>query len=334
VLFSIFILMILDRAQFFAPFPKEFTSHCKKAFEMGGPEDLEVTRQGLFISSGVHSPIDQGVRRGDLYFLLKDHLIPKNITSEFNMDFKPHGIDALLTQDGGSLIRAINHRSDGDRIETFYFSNQEKTTHLSSIQIESPFHSANDIQSISENEFYVTHENFYHNKSLKFLENTLQLGLGYLTFFDGNKFSKVYEGTNYTNGIAYDREKKRLFVSSMTDRSIHILNVGAPKTPKLVKKIKLDGFPDNLSWDVESKKLIVALHSKILSLKAHSENPNIKNSPSEVILINPYETSENSTILFSSLGEFSSGSSVGLYFNRKIFVGNIYRPGLVICEAI
>lgn len=72
------------------------------------------------------------------------------------------------------------------------------------------------------------------------------------------------------NGLATDRAERYLFVNAFMAKELRIYELA---TGTLKKTVPLPGLPDNLQWEVEDRKLDIALHPGFLRIAGHLNLP-------------------------------------------------------------
>ena len=297
---------------------------------MPGPEDLDIDEENglLFISSTDRWKLRNGEQTNDGIYLLnlnKD-TVPYQLHTTFTGEFHPHGI-SFLKKDGSDYLFVINHNQEGSSVELFRFSN-DTLFHLVSFKADMMC-CPNDLVAIDIDQFYVTNYHGYKDGMMRTLEDYLRLPKSYLLYFDGQRFSKVYEGLNYANGVNVSPNGKDVYVTETTGRKISVLERDL-STGKLQLRFTQDlktGL-DNITVDSDGN-LWIAAHPKLFDFVGHSKDPE-KISPSQVLKLSPNgENDFTVTEVYLNDGDELSGTSTALYYNNQVYVGVVFENKLL-----
>lgn len=296
-----------------------------------GAEDITIDKAtGLALVSSNNFSDDS--QNGAIFLLNIKEDIPKPIklTNSITFDFHPHGISLYRTLEGDKKLFVINHRKKGNYVEVFNFTDST-LVHLESIR-SSLFVSPNDIVAVGEHTFYLTNDHDEEKSDWRSKKDLLQIPMGNICYYDGQKASIVADGFLYANGINVSLDGKLLFASATTGRKIKVFNRDL-NTGKLTESdaITVNGA-DNIEID-EYGNLWVGCHPKLLSYLAHSKDRS-KLSPSEIIKIN-YQSKEYYTLesIYLNDGKPVSGSSVGAVFGDKLLIGTVFGNKVLFCTV-
>jgi len=294
-----------------------------------GAEDITIDKaKGIaLISSNNFSDTSQN---GAIFLLNINENAPKPIklTEKITFNFHPHGISLYRSLDGAKRLFVINHRKNADYVEVFQF-NDSTLVHLESIK-SSLFVSPNDIVAVSENTFYLTNDHDEEMSSWRSKKDLLQIAMGNVCYYDGQRAKIVADGFLYANGINVSLDGKKIFVAATSGRKIKVFDRDLT-TGKLTEydEITINGA-DNIELD-EYGNLWVGCHPKLLSYLAHSKDQ-AKLSPSEIIKIN-YQSKGfyTSECIYLNDGKPVSGSSVGAVFGDKLLIGTVFGNKVLLC---
>ncbi len=115
----------------------------------------------------------------------------------------PHGMAGWVLENGTYLLYFINHRKEGDVVESFeYLPRQSVLVHRKTIR-DPLFRDLNNLVMVGDDEFYITVGRYFTNKLLKILEsiNLLPWPLAPVLYYHGGKAMVASEGLRYPNGI-------------------------------------------------------------------------------------------------------------------------------------
>lgn len=89
---------------------------------------------------------------------------------------------------------------------------------------------------------------------------------------------------------------------------------------------------DNIEVDAAGD-LWIGCHPQLLKFVAHAADP-AKRSPSQVLRLRPKATGGyDVTELYLNDGQSYSGSTVAVPVGRRMFVGSVFEPGILVCQT-
>ena len=299
-----------------------------------GAEDIVISPDETFaiISAtdrGTYPP--QKMAQGGLYYLsLKDTAYtPIRLTSSLDFDFAPHGIDLLPLNDSTYQILAINHIGKQHSIEKFILD-QQKLTHVASLR-HSTMVQPNDLVQISANAFYFTNDHGYTAGTMKLIEEYSGLALSNVIYADETSYREVASGIAYANGIAFDRQRKLVFVASPRHFSVTVYQYqqGGDLIP--IEDVDCGTGVDNLTLDKQGK-IWIGAHPNLLRFSAYAQGK-YKTAPSEIITLD-YREKGNYKVesIWVDTGNNMSGSTVAIPFSGGILTGNVMDNHFLILE--
>ncbi|MEQ6120251.1 SMP-30/gluconolactonase/LRE family protein [Reichenbachiella sp. MALMAid0571] len=298
---------------------------------MSGTEDMAIDRERglLFISSSDRWSLIRGEKAPNdgIYLLQIDSgTAPVKLETTYSGDFHPHGI-SFFEQNGESFLYAVNHNNQGDYVEAFKFENNQ-LTHIRTFENET-MNCPNDLVVVDKHKFYVTNDHGNKEGVMRTMEDYLKIPSSYLLYYDGEKFSKAYDGLNYANGVAVSHDGRKLYLTHTTARELLTFNRN-PDTGflEVESTLKLGTGVDNINID-EKGNIWVGAHPKLFAFVEHAGNP-AKKSPSEVLKVTPHGAKVFGVEkIYLNSGEELSGSSVAVTYKGEIFIGAVFEKKLL-----
>ena len=299
-----------------------------------GAEDIVVEKElGFAIISATNRLVYPPTKpeKGNLYFIdLNDGKFqPVNLTSKLELPFAPHGIDIMKISDTSYHILAINHVNKQHSIEKFLLKGKE-LIHLKTFKNESMIQ-PNDIEIISQDEFYFTNDHAYTEGLGKILEEYGGLSFSNVIRFNRDNYNEVATDIAYANGIAYDQKRKLLYVASPRHFKVKVFYRKSNGMLDFIEDIPAKTGVDNLTLD-DFGNIWIGAHPNLLRFAAYAKG-DYEISPSEIIKIK-YESRNQFEVesLWVDNGERMSGSTVAVPFNNWLIVGNVMDNHFLIIE--
>ena len=127
-------------------------------------------------------------------------------------DFTPHGMSHWVTKGGEMIIYIINHRRNGDTVDSFIYDPTKMSLKFRR-SFQSPlYHDLNDLVLVNLDEFYVTVDQYFQSGLGKILEVNLKLPFGQILYVNGGGPDEVVmvamDGLRYPNGIAMSKDNR------------------------------------------------------------------------------------------------------------------------------
>ncbi len=204
--------------------------------------------------------------------------------------------------------------------------------------IEDPlFQDPQDVAATGLESFYITTGPTHREGSmLRRLEILLRWKTGSVVHVDADAAKRVAEGLTFANGVVFDPDEDRLYVTETTEGKLRIFG-RAEMDGKLTEEasIFIGPGPDNLDLDGEGR-LWVASHPKLLAFGVHvgageGASPSlvqrIKNDTFE-------EANWPTRTVYADRGRQLSGSSAAAFHNGRLVIGSFFEPYLLICEGV
>ncbi len=312
-----------------------FSGQAHKISGAVGAEDITIhPHTGVaFISSSDRRAIFRGEKtRGAIFAYDLNAARPelKNLTTDFNKEFNPHGISLYIDENGAVSLFVVNHRADEDGIEIFDYHGGT-LAHRESIRGEL-MNSPNDVVAVGPQSFYVTNDHGNVSALGRTVEEYLQLERSYVLYYDGQAFKKAANDIAYANGINVSHDGRTIYVAACVGLKIDVyardLALG---NLTLKKEIPLGTGVDNIELDADGN-LWVAAHPQLLTFTKHAKD-STKHSPSEILKINLSENGDYKVDqIYLNDGKEISGSSVGAAFGDKLLIGTVFEKHFLFCE--
>ena len=293
-----------------------------------GAEDLAYHKASatLFVSS--NDFVDTN-KQGAIFAInaANPQIKATNLTDSLSFAFKPHGISLLPIDSLKSELYVVNHGAQKNTIERFEFSNGT-LRHLQTYA-DPLFISPNDVLAIAPGKFYFSND---HNEPLstwRARKDLLQIPMGELCYFDGNKASKKAGNYLYANGVEQSADGRYIFVAATSGGKIYVFTPNkATGDLTKVDEIPIHGA-DNLTV-ADDGSIWAGCHPNLLAFLSHSKDHS-KPSPSEVVKIT-YKgpgTKPKLESIYLNDGKPMSGSSVALHTSHGLFVGSVFEDILL-----
>ncbi|MBA4852489.1 SMP-30/gluconolactonase/LRE family protein [Emticicia sp. BO119] len=331
LLIIIFVLRTLWNSGLFTKIEPHFEGKVTEIKGFNGAEDITIDKStGLALVSS--SKFTENAPDGAIFLLNLKEETPTPVKLTDNLpftDFHPHGISLYQSPEGQKLLFVVNHHLNLDTsIEIFQFTDSS-LVHKETIKNDL-FISPNDIVGVGERQFYLTNDHDEKKSSWRSKKDLLQIPMGNVCYFDGNKANIVADGFLYANGINVSQDGKKLFVAATTGKRIKIFDRDIT-SGKLTEnsEIVVNGA-DNIELD-ESGDLWVGCHPKLLAFLAHSKDHS-KLSPSEVVKISFENEKPTVESIYLNDGSPLSGSSVSAVWRNKMLIGSVFGDKVLLCS--
>lgn len=256
--------------------------------------------------------------------------ILKRLNEPQGMIFRPHGFDLVKNLKGQVLLYCISHNEEKKEhsiiIYTVFADHLEFKEKLDSPLLVSP----NDVTANCDGEIFVTND---ARKRGSVMESLLKLKSSNVVHYlpSNQKWNVAAKGFSYANGIAINHcPSDYVLLSTIRSNKLYMLkNSGDNKDLYISKTIaKLKGL-DNITF-INDKEILVTAHLKQIAFLKHYKDP--KNlSPTVVYRVN-INTGEYKAI-YSNDGSGISAGSTALYFNKKLYISQVFEPFLLKCDA-
>ena len=322
----------------FDPLVPHFAGSCTVVPGPPGPEDLAIDRQAgvAYISSDdrwAHqrrATIPGRIYRLDLS---RPDTVPEPLAGTEQLSpFHPHGISLFRTSSDEVLLFVVNHAVPdrpraGHSVEIFAIA-ENGLRHLKTIT-NLLFRSPNDIAAVGPNQFYLTNDHGYLEGIGMRLEQIFGWANSDVVYFDGQVASVVLNGLTFANGIQFDAQTNRIFITETRANSLRIYR----RTPEdgsltLDQDIEVGRGPDNIDID-EQGDIWIAAHPNMVKLIAHASSPHAL-SPSRVARLGADGTGLEDVYVGS--GEELSAASIAAVYNGEMLLGAVFESKLLRCR--
>jgi arylesterase / paraoxonase len=192
---------------------------------------------------------------------------------------------------------------------------------------------ANAIVAIGPRELYVAHDSGASNAFERLQERLFRRGLSAITYFDGDELRTVATGIKRANGIAVSNHGLWLYSGEADADRLRIFDrdseTGALEPRNIVP---LGSAPEDVTLDEEGT-VWIAAHPKLRTLREHLLNAS-EPSPTAIYRLRTsvIDREDRVTIPFLDTGERLSAGSVAAVHGRRMLVGSLTEPKMLICE--
>jgi arylesterase / paraoxonase len=329
VLFSFGVFDVLD---------PHFAGRCTIVPGPPGPEDVAIDRAtGIaYISSDDRRVQQHGANiPGQIYQLdlSQPDSVPEPLTGTEQIEsFHPHGISLFRAANGQTSLFVINHAVPsqprvGHSIEIFAIA-ERSLYHQESIA-NLLFRSPNDIAAVGSRQFYLTNDRGYLDGTALQLERIFGWANSDVVYFDGQVASVVLDGLTLANGIQFDPQTERIFITETRADALRIYRRSrADGALTLANGTQVGRGPDNIDID-ENGNIWIATHPKVFKLIAHVDRPESL-SPSRVVRLQADGTGLEE--IYVGTGEEISAASVAAVYNGQMLLGTIFDAKLLRCR--
>ena len=341
VSFVLAVLALLSSFGVFDVLNPRFAGSCSVVPGPPGPEDIAIDHEtGIaYISSDDRRAHQHGANiPGQIYQLdlskpAKPDTVPELLTGTDQLEsFHPHGISLFRTAAGQTLLFVINHAVPdqpraGHSIEIFATA-EGRLNHLESIA-NLLFRSPNDIAAVGPRQFYVTNDRGYLDGIAMQLERIFSWANSDVVYFDGQVASVVLDGLTFANGIQFEPQTERVFITETGANTLSIYRrsrTDGALTP--TNGAEVGRGPDNIDID-ENGNIWIATHPKTFKLIAHADRPESP-SPSRVVRLQEDGTSLEE--IYVGTGEELSAVSVAAAYKGEMLLGTIFDAKLLRCR--
>jgi len=304
------------------PGAEDITFHPSLGYAYVSSDDRRATLAGR--------PVAGGIYRYDL----SGTTPPVLLTGSFSPDFHPHGIGLHVDPSSGAqTLFVVNHsRSEGQRIERFEVGEDGLLVHRASLRDELLV-SPNDVVAVDAQRFYVTNDHGYPPGAMQVLEDYLQLALGKVLYFDGQRFQEVIGNTKYANGINRSADGRTVYLAESVGRSLRSyernLETGALT---LLNTLDLKSGPDNIELDAEGN-LWIAAHPKMLDFASYAGDLTGKSrAPAQVLRVTGTGADLKATEVYLDDGSQTSGTATAAVFGKRMLLGPVFEKDFLDCE--
>jgi len=303
-----------------------------------GLEDAQITKNGIVIASTPRIPawIKKDNSKEGYYhtFDLKSQN-PKFIKLKVNGikvgDLFPHGIsiyeDPLTNKISLFTVNHAVNRTESVIIYDFNENNNELTVRY--IATDPLFYALNSVVAVGPNSFYATND---RGLPVEFREIEIVLGLAIcdVVYHDGTTQTtiKAAESIIFANGITASKDFSRIFVSSMSDKTLIEYSRKQDNTLRTETTHFIGFYADNIHVD-ENDHIWNGGVTHLLQMAAHMKDPS-KLAPSAVGRYIP--KTDNTQLVYVNNGSVISGVTSAVRWKNKLVIAPLKRKIIVICD--
>ena len=330
----VYIFYIFYSTGYFREVENTFSGSIERSIMLPGVEDMQVSYEDdfLLLSSDDRASRRGGtVRQGHLYYidLNSSSFEPKQLTTNLNIPFFPHGISMIRRTSHAYKVYAINHVNGTHSIEVFDLY-QDSLIHIQTKRDNSMV-SPNDIVAIDEEQFYFTNDHGFTKGLGKWGEEYLGLAVSNVIYFDGNSYREVAKGIAYANGINLDFRRNLLFVASPRNFLVKVYQRTVDGNLDFIEDIDCGSGVDNIEFANDGK-IWIGCHPNLLAFTAYAQGRK-PISPSEIITIDYRGIGDYSReTIYMDEGNSMSASTVAVSYHDHIFVGNVMEDHFLILK--
>ncbi|GMR45775.1 hypothetical protein PMAYCL1PPCAC_15970, partial [Pristionchus mayeri] len=316
-----------------------------------GAEDIEVIRaEGIaFITSGVLylTPRRKNVK-GKIFLFdfnqklgasqLKATYLPITGDSFDPANFHPHGISHWVVN-GVIRLYVINHDNEFNHsIEIFdYDPSGPALIHNTSLKHPTLIR-PNNLVAVGPDKFIFTNDGVTQSLIGNLVEivihNILQCKCGTVYYWDGQESHLLLSKMAAPNGIAYDANHNKLFVSEINHRRLHVYELSKNKrTATHLYTVDLHSACDNLFVHTDGS-VFAGCHPLVIQImRSIADCDGEKTSASQALRVQFDKDYKTATLSepYANDGTELSGSTIVVLHNNQMLIGTICK-GLLHCE--
>lgn len=333
----------LTNAGVFTRLEEMGTEACRPVPAPAGPEDLTIDWETgwVYVSATDRRAVARGEPvRGDVYAMRLDDpsadLIP--MTGGFPADFRPHGISLWRAPDGsGKRLFVVNHPANKPVSEIAIFSIREASGQPPRLDfVEAITHTLirepNDVLAVGERAFYATND--HRNppgSSARTFEDFLRWNRTDAVYHDGVETRVAADRLTYANGIAMSPDGAEVYIAETTDGTVRIYSRDrASGDLTLTRDVWIGTGPDNIDVHPDGSVWVTA-HPKLFDFLSHSRDASAL-SPTRVVKLTVGQNRVVEKDIYLDLGDQISGGSVAAVHDRRMVIGGVFQPKLVLCD--
>jgi arylesterase/paraoxonase len=236
--------------------------------------------------------------------------------------FRPHGLSLYIDDSGQRSMVVINHPLDRetgqDLVELFSESEPGRFRHVETFTVPM-IRNGNDLVAVGPRQFYVAQDNGASRDG----------SLTELVYVDNGMATAVADDIDSGGGINVSADGSTLYVAETNGQVVRVLSRNtADGSVTTTRRIEIGTAPDNIDVG-EDGSLWVGAHSSLLALVLHFIFG--ADAPSQILQI---KLDGDPTVeeIYLNRGDEISASSVGVTYGKKLLVGSITEPKILICE--
>lgn len=320
-----------------------FAGQCTRVDGVTGAEDITIDPEtGIAYISAMdrRTLAATGDHIGGIYTYKPGSFeTPVKMTSDYEGDFHPHGIDLWKSGTAADRLFVVNHppvrepdgtvTSQTSQVDVFDIIG-DGLRHVRSVLPDDPI-SLNDVAAAGPDRFYASIDQGSTTAFGRTLEVYGRLARSGVLFGDGETTRKALRGLVYANGVQMNAEGTRLHVAETTGKRLSSYLVES-RTGGLALDLETDinSGLDNIEIDGNGT-LWVASHPKTFDFLAHAADA-AKRSPSQVFTVKIKDGQMIAKEIYLNDGNPISGASVAAPAKERFLIGSVFEPFILDCS--
>ena len=307
--------------------------------KMAGPEDIDLGsvdgQACAFVASCARNGEGVPLDSGHVYLLTRDaqKRSPQPTAKKPPFDIKrlnirggpgpiyPHGIDVYVDPvSGEQRVFMVNDRPEASSTVEVFLHEGNALRHEHTLQSDR-LRSANDVLALDDDSCYVTSDSYWSAGWKRSLGIFFGLNRGRVFYMSPNETRLVADDLAFANGIA--REERRLYVADTLGKVLKGYRIQADYELEPINPIRLPYGPDNLHYDEDAGRLLIALHPNMLQLSRHIDAPGSAKAVSSIWGVSFDDTNASPVNKEVLVTDAYSGASVAVPFMGGYLLGSV-----------
>jgi len=317
--------------------PGDCSTYSLPAYVPLGIEDVQITKSGIAFLSTPRIPEWVGKdhsTRGYYHMIDMNNKDPDfknlNIKGVIVEELFPHGISVYEDPKTKKIsLFAINHALNHTESVIIYDYDAKNNELVYSHRVSHPlFYALNSVVAVGPRSFYATNDRGLP-VNFRYLEVILGLAVSNVVYHDGETQATIVAADSivFANGITASKDFSRIFVSSMSDKTVIEYSRKKDNSLHLEDSHFVGFYADNIHVD-DNDHIWSGGVKHLLKMAAHMENPT-KLAPSAA---GRYIRSTNSIeLVYVNNGSIISGVTTAVRWNNKLVLSPLIWRSLVIC---
>ena len=252
-------------------------------------------------------------------------------------EFNPHGIDIVMGTNGKALLFVVNHYHRDEKIpkenSIIVYEVDAKSLRFKGPYTDKMLVSPNDVSGMPDGSFYATNDSKRRTMGFGWLmEKLFQVRTSTIVYCNkAHQWSIASKHKMaYANGIHADAD--RVLVAATQKHELARFDRDSTNGKlsyryNITKRQRFFKGMDNITM-LNSEEVLVPVHTNNLKFLGHAKDPK-KLSPGIVYL----KSLEGPTsIVHSNNGSSISANSVALYYNGKVYIGQVFEDFLLVVD--
>ena len=304
-----------------------------------GPEDLVLDES----TGSARLLVSCSQRRGDSAYYgeimavdlaTNDTLALPRTGEPKHLHFGPHGIDLVYNNKGIPYLYVVNHTKNEDKALNYnsilvYQVKADQLVFQKEVRHEDIV-SPNDVAALPDGSFYLANDSKY--RSIGFMwanEKLFKVRSSKITYCDPQGHCKFVgdERLAYANGIIADNDRVVVACTQKKDLVVYDRNSSNGDLTAVSNSASIVG-QDNIT-QVNDSLILIAAHPKVFQFIKHAKDP-AAISAGKTYLVNL--NNGHSSIVYETDGSEISGNSTSLYYNGKLYIGQVFQGFLLVVD--